>query len=311
MRRGILQGLTSIATLDMLWSPAQLPPRVLVPHDGKNRSHLTIMKLIITMVCLFVMSALQPAKVSANMVTIGAGRDATLYQGQPNNSDGGGPVMFVGTDGQSASMRGLLQFNIAANIPAGSTITDAQITLFLGDVGGSDGTGLDQTARTVSLYELSGEWGQGSAGSGSTIVGSIRGFPAVPGNVTWNDRHFQLSQPWIKPGGDFSMTVSASAVVGHTVDSAYTWLSTPRLVADVQSMLDAPSSNEGWALLNSNETDAHTYLAFYTRDWSDPTMRPSLQVTYVAPVPLPAAAWLFGSSLIALAGLLRRRRNGD
>ncbi len=54
------------------------------------------------------------------------------------------------------------------------------------------------------------------------------------------------------------------------------------MVSDVQSWLDNPATNFGWELVNSDETDSRTFRAFWTKEASDPTLRPELVVTYAA-----------------------------
>src|SRR6476646_7857587 len=73
----------------------------------------------------------------ADLVTVGASHDATIYSGNPNNSNGGGPGMFAGTDGTPETLRSLIQFDVAGAVPAGSTITSVQLTLSLGAVAGN------------------------------------------------------------------------------------------------------------------------------------------------------------------------------
>ena len=50
--------------------------------------------------------------------------------------------------------------------------------------------------------------------------------------------------------------------------------------------------------------------AFFNGDGTNGKVLGAFTFTSPAPVPLPAAAWLFGSGLIGLAGLARRRRHG-
>jgi len=254
-----------------------------------------------------------PSHVSAIEVTLAAGKVSTIFENQPNNSIGRGPAVFVGGDDSGSPRRGLIDFNVAANIPAGATITSAELIMYLGLVAGADTGNPDQTPRTIELHRLIGDWAHGPTGLGVTVIsGTDQGYPAIPPSPTWNERRYQQNQPWVTPGGDFSPTVSSSALVGQTVNSAYKWLSTPALVADVQFMLDQPSLGFGWMLVNTDERVANSYRALYTKDWTDPLMRPQLLVSYeLAPVPLPGAAWLFGSGVLALARVMRRSSSGQ
>src|ERR687883_683812 len=101
-----------------------------------------------------------PAALRADTATIGAAKDNTIFQSNVNNSLGAGQAIFAGASGQSSPRRGLIQFDIASSIPAGSTITGAQLTLFLNQVGSGS-----TISPTIRLYDVSGDWGEGSAGS--------------------------------------------------------------------------------------------------------------------------------------------------
>lgn len=249
-----------------------------------------------------------PSIVSAVTVTLGAGKASTIFENQPDHSIGRGPAVFVGGDSTGSPRRGLIDFNVAANIPFGATITSASLTMYLGLVGGADAGTPDQTPRTIELHRLIGDWAHGPTGLGvTTISGTDQGYPAIPPSPTWDERRYQQGQPWTTPGGDFLSMASASTSVGQTVDNAYTWQSTPQLVADLQFMLDQPSLGFGWMLMNRDERVEGSYRALYTKDWNDPLMRPQLLVSYeLAPVPLPGAIWLFGSGVVVLAGAVRR-----
>lgn len=269
----------------------------------RRLSSITLLILIVIGVC--------PVNASAVTVTLGIGKVSTIFENQPENSIGRGPAVFVGGDSSGSPRRGLMDFNVAANIPAGATIVSADLTMYVGMVAGADTGTPDATPRTIELHRIIGDWAHGPTGYGVQVIsGTDQGFPAIPPSPTWNDRRYLQNQPWTTPGGDFSPTVSASTVVGSTVNGAYTWASTPALVADVQFMLDSPSLGYGWMLLNPDERTAGTYRALYTKDWMDPLLRPQLVITYdVATVPVPAAAWLFGSGVLALTGAVRRTIN--
>src|SRR5262245_20500127 len=114
----------------------------------------------------------------ADIVTIGSANDTTIFSRFVDNSDGGGPGMFAGTDGVPSILRGLIRFNIAGAVPAGSTITDVQLTLNLGLVAGSGGMP-DTTPRTISLYHATSDWGEGTQGNTFTTINMTgAGFPA-------------------------------------------------------------------------------------------------------------------------------------
>ncbi|GAX43972.1 hypothetical protein NIES4075_49870 [Tolypothrix sp. NIES-4075] len=229
----------------------------------------------------------------ATTIAIGASRDTTIYQNN-NNSNGTGVGMFVGNNGMNSTRRALTYFDIAGNLPTGASITDVQLTLFLGQVAGSGGTPGrgDQTPRNISLSRVTNSWGEGTSGPvppSATIGGTGEGFSANVGDATWNARFYDPVNPvlWGTPGGDFAATPSATITVSQNINAGYTWGSTAALVADVQGWLDNPSGNFGWLLRSESENTPQSFRAFWTSNATDPTLRPQLKITYAEPVPEP------------------------
>ncbi len=258
---------------------------------------------------LAVVLTLLPTAAYGAVATIGASKDNSIYQSAPNNSAGGAAGIFSGGNGAGSPRRGLLAFDIAANVPAGATIHGAQLILHLGAASSF-------ANPTIGLHRLTADWGEGTAGSTSpTVGGGGSGFAAGPGDATWNER-FSGSTAWANPGatGDFSPVASAALVVGNTLDGPdYVWGSTAALVGDVQQWLDNPAANFGWSLVNANEGSSGSVRAFYSRSAMqnsqgnplDPSWRPRLIVDYsFVPEPTAAALLLLAASP---AVALRRR----
>ena len=194
-----------------------------------------------------------------------AGKDNSIFANNIDNSNGGGAGIFVGTTNsmQSDSLRrGLIEFDVASVIPPGATITAVNLTMYLGQASGASGT------QTIDLHRLTADWGEGTAGNFTTsISGTGTGSAASIGDATWIQRFYQQTN-WTAPGavGDFVDTISGSADVAATVDTPYTWRSTPTLINDVQGWLDHPATNDGWILINHTEGVQQTVKAFYSRD---------------------------------------------
>src|SRR5579863_6455678 len=119
-------------------------------------------------IAVFGSALLLPALARGVTVTIGGGSDSniatdvkdnTIFQNNTSNSDGGGPGMFAGTNGTSSPRRGLIEFNVAAKVPAGATITSVQLELFLGQIAGSGGGGGSGTFN-IGLYKVAEAWGE-------------------------------------------------------------------------------------------------------------------------------------------------------
>src|SRR5262245_18019913 len=66
------------------------------------------------------LNVLSAAAYSA-VVDVPASRDTTIFQNNVNNSSGGGNGLLAGTNGTGSPRRGLVGFNIAGAVPAGST----------------------------------------------------------------------------------------------------------------------------------------------------------------------------------------------
>jgi hypothetical protein len=229
------------------------------------------------------------ATAAGDVVTIGASKDNTLYQDPEGTlSNGIGPGFFAGTTAQGEIRRGLVAFDIAAAVPAGSTITGVTLTLHM--------SSSMVSPVNVSLMRVLADWGEGTSNAGATGGG---GAPATPGDATWVHR-FYPGTLWANPGGDIAP--GASAVQSVSNIAFYTW-GGPGVVADVQGWLDAPGSNFGW-LLKGDETALATAKRFDSRENLSASARPALQITYTVPAPGGGVMVLAGA---AVAGRRRRR----
>lgn len=246
------------------------------------------------------------ASAHADVLTVGANHDTTIFQNNPDNSAGAAPGLFAGTNGASSPRRALLSFDLSS-IPAGATITSVQLTLTVGQIAGSGGNGGTST-QTIGLFALTSPWGEGTRGASSSIGGGGQGSPASPGDATWNSAfNGQTNGGWPLgvTGGAHASTASASLLLANASPGlSFTWLSTPQLVADVQGWLSDPTSNDGWELINADETSATTFDAFYSREGMSvagvtAAQLPSLQITYN--VPEPACGTLLATALLGLA----------
>jgi hypothetical protein len=233
-----------------------------------------------TLVAVLVLSAfgfVDRTSVSAGIVNLTPSKDNTLYEYDPLDGDKSNALgihFFAGETAMGELRRGVLAFDIAGNIPPGSTITAVTLSLNMSK------TPLDDP-RTVELHNLLADWGEGtSIASGEEGDGA----PATPNDATWRHRFFDTVF-WTNEGGDYSATISASQSVGPI--GPYTW-SSAQMVADVQSWLDNPASNFGWLVLG-DESTILTSKRFDTRESASP---PVLTIQYkpgprVAPTPRP------------------------
>ncbi len=186
--------------------------------------------------------------------TLSASKDNTLYESATGSlSNGAGNYFFVGRTGQLSNSirRGVIAFDVAGAVPAGSTILSATLTLQM------TRTPLD-IPRTVELRRLLSDWGEGTTNDRG---GEGSGAPSTPGSATWIHTFFSGST-WSNVGGDSSVTLSASQSVAS--NGSYSWSST-QMASDVQDWLDNPSNNFGWLLLG-DETVIRTAKRFNSRE---------------------------------------------
>src|ERR1700744_5868048 len=90
---------------------------------GVGRWVLDVLPL--TLLALLVIAIATPSR--ADVIICKALKDTSLDKGSPDNSNGGGPAFFSGTDGDPNPHRALLCFDLSG-VPAGATITDVQLT---------------------------------------------------------------------------------------------------------------------------------------------------------------------------------------
>src|SRR6476646_9168593 len=104
--------------------------------------------------CLAVL--LTAPSVEASTVSIVASKDNTMFENFPNNSAGGAAGIFSGDNNVPSKRRGLIAFDIAASVPAGSTITGVELSMYLANAPNTNN-------QTIGLHRLSLDWGAGSA----------------------------------------------------------------------------------------------------------------------------------------------------
>ena len=259
------------------------------------------MTLKATAVC-FALSLSFASLAAAESVSLSATKDNTLFQpsdgtSQLSNAKGDILVGRAGAPSNYTTRRGLIDFDIAANVPAGATITG--VSLAMCETAGNNGT------RTVELHRLLRDWGEGTSISSSAAQ-------ATNGDATWsytfyNAANPSVSPPWTAPGGDYdySPTLSAAATItAGSPNAIFTWSSAnnPQMRADVQSWLDQPTTNFGWLMLG-DESTGQTTKRFSSREATTAGYRPLLTIDY-SPAPEPAAVVL---AVVGVAGLAAAR----
>ncbi len=208
--------------------------------------------------------------VTVQSAAIGPSKDNTLYQTEDGStSSGAGQHIFAGNTNSGATRRGVIAFDVAASVPAGSKITSVSLRLHM--------SRSQAGAESVRLHRLAADWGEGASAGATdgTSSGGGGGVAATTGDATWVHAFFN-TVGWAVAGGDFAPTPSGEASVGAA--AFYTW-SSDLMVGDVQGWLDDPSTNFGWVLLG-NETQEQTAKRFESKENSVAANRPVLTVEY-------------------------------
>ena len=212
-------------------------------------------------------------------VTVNPAMDNTMYASSGTLSNGAGEYCFVGRTSGTGVKRSLLQFDIAAQLPPGATVTDAVLHLDASLTNGGD--------ASVAAHRVLAAWGEGTSDAAGD---ESAGAAATTNDATWSHRLYP-GTAWTTAGGDYNGTASATTTVSGVAH--YTWTSAG-LISDVQSMLDAPSSNFGWVLLgvesgNSQKRfDSSEFIA-------NPAQRPKLVITYTPAAPTGACCLALGT----------------
>jgi hypothetical protein len=208
---------------------------------------------------------------AAQTIAAEPAQDNTLIENSSGAlSSGAGPLLFSGriASSRDSIRRSVLEFDLLATIPRGSTVHGAALVLQLARAGGDE-------KNLLTLHRLLSPWGEGAS-----VSGGGRGAPAEQGDATWLHRFFPDSF-WGTPGGDYAPEPSAAALVG-TGAGRYIWGPSAALKEDVQAWIDDPGSNHGWILLG-DESERATVKAFFSREMPDEALRPVLVVHFSLP----------------------------
>lgn len=230
------------------------------------------MRLLVAILCL---STWMSTAVRAEVVTLSPVRDNTLFEdANGDTSNGAGPVLFAGNNGQCLTRRAVLMFDLAGGVPSGATIDSVVLALKVSNAPNS-------VPREFTLHRVLWDWGEGS----SYATGGA-GASAADGDATWQYA-FYPAQPWSMTGGDID--VVARAALTLTGLGAYAWRGA-HLAADVQSWLSRPATNHGW-LLRGEESGLNTARRFESREALEPADRPALTIYYTGVTRLRPVAW--------------------
>src|SRR5215510_1314983 len=219
----------------------------------------------------FIVCFLLATASGADVIQLSPSKDNTLYESDLPISNGAGEHFFAGTTPTSGRRRGLIAFDIAGNLPGGSTVLRVTLRLHVSHQRGT---------ATIELHRARADWSEGSSVASR---GQGGGGPAMVGDATWLNTFWDDTESppaWDLPGGDFDPSVSAFVSVS-SIDY-YTFYSTDGLVADVQLFVDTPKANFGWVLMAQIESVLGPNR-FDSRESSNLDYRPFLTVKFAPP----------------------------
>ncbi len=208
--------------------------------------------------------SITPAPPQTQTIVLTPSKDNTLYENNTGSlSNGTGPHVFAGITRSGFRRRALVAFDVAGQIPPGSHITRAALTMHVSKTVSG--------AEPATLRRVTKNWGEGSSNAGGASDGG--GAEAVSNDATWLHTFFP-SSTWTNPGGDFDASTDATA----SVATSGTWES-EAMIARVQQWLDQPATNFGWIVFG-NESRTGSAKRLDSREAQPETVRPSLTIEY-------------------------------
>ena len=272
-----------------------------------NRVAWTEMSIAILVV------ATSAAFAEADTIRLSASQDTSLFS-ESLNSNAKGGNLYTGRNNNGDSRRALVAFDASGQVPAGSTIQSAVLTLCL--AGSAD---TDVQSREASAHRILQPWGEGESNSGPGPGGG-RGAAPTLGDATWLHRQYSAAS-WQTPGGAYYLAASATTDVGRFetlggggndggdggIDStttdcqAVTFGSTPEMVSDVERLLRSPAEGFGW-LIRGDESVNGTARRFYSRQ-AGPAYEPFLTIDFTPPPPPLTVGDLNGNGVVEQADL--------
>jgi hypothetical protein len=212
-----------------------------------------------------------PQSASADVVTLTASKDATIYGEDGTRANGNGQFVFIGNTSNFAARRALLRFDLST-IPAGSTITAVSLRLTVNKTRAFE-------TMPISVSRMTADWSEGTS---DPTNNEGQGVAALTGDTTWTHRIFP-GTTWAADGGDFVTTPSATSTVNALTSGNHTW-SGAGLVADVQAWKNGTQPNFGWILIG-NELANGNARRYASRTNTSTAARPQITVTYTRPNP--------------------------
>lgn len=192
--------------------------------------------------------------------------DNTLYEDPTGGiSNGLGEHLICGSNNQGLSRRALIKFDLS-EIPLNAIITDVTLGIYCENAGNG--------VTNINIHKNLSDWGEGTSNAGGN---EYNGTSSTIGDATWIHT-FYNTQFWSNPGGDFTSSSSAVAIINSA--GQYVEWSDVGMLNDVLSWHSSTSQNHGWILI-SDELVQSNELQFASRDAS--VNMPYLNISYYVP----------------------------
>jgi hypothetical protein len=232
----------------------------------KNLRFKKMIYLSSVLICLiFGMNRNQELK-AADTVRVSPVMDNTLYEDAGGNiSNSRGAYMFSGKSAAGLIRRAVINFQLIEFVPPCSKILSVTLRLHASGSGTNAG-------KTIQLRKLNNYCGEGSSDAPGN---EENGTASTNYDGTWKHRYYNTDY-WTAPGGDYSSTVSAAAVVSG--NGYYTW-SSAQMVTDAEGWLADPSTAWGW-ILTGDESSANSFKRFSTKESDTAAFIPEVIITY-------------------------------
>jgi hypothetical protein len=271
------------------------------------------------------------ASVHAATITLSANRDTLLMQTaytantppqQLNDVNmGATPYEQIGTAGgndTTGRVKYLIGFDNSA-LPAIDHIDSVTLRLLTYHHSASNLDGSKPfTVEVHAITAANADWVEGNgitSGSSSTWdSGSNWNEKSEPDSLNWAGGTGTTATGGLSsPGVDYEVTALASHTFnaipaeGEAIDFVFTG-SSAALTALIENW---DTTNPGFVLFHTSPTDSlgNRRLFFYSREATDPSLRPELIIGFTAPVPAPepSSLALLGVGMLVLAKRRRRR----
>jgi hypothetical protein len=178
---------------------------------------------------------------SLQPIALSASKDTTLYQANPNASNGLGESIWVSTGTGPNALHGLLDFPIAQNVPANVVIDDVRLELSV--LAATPGASLALYAVPDGL-----DWAEGFSDAAGDE--SIPPAPGVGPHASWSFRRWTIvlvnPGPWLIPGGDREPTPLVTATVSASGGLS---MSSPALADHLRALQSGTTTADGFLLV--------------------------------------------------------------